>query len=73
MLPSVLAIFQSPPVRGAWIEIAEMMHKEAALMSPPVRGAWIEIIRRTRRSYGCPLSPPVRGAWIEMSASIMAS
>ena len=33
----------SHPVRGAWIEIAQMLSAMASAMSHPVRGAWIEI------------------------------
>ena len=36
---------QSPPARGAWIEISRLgIAKEHVLESPPARGAWIEII-----------------------------
>ena len=35
---------QSPPLRGAWIEIcAKMLKKEGRHESPPSQGAWIEI------------------------------
>ena len=35
---------QSPPSRGAWIEIILMMLRSCPILtSPPSRGAWIEI------------------------------
>ena len=35
---------QSPPSRGAWIEIHPWVHpKLSVVQSPPSRGAWIEI------------------------------
>ena len=35
---------QSPPARGAWIEILSSLKlPPVALVSPPARGAWIEI------------------------------
>ena len=34
---------RSLPVRGAWIEIAELRKAADDLESLPVRGAWIEI------------------------------
>ena len=34
---------QSPPSRGAWIEMSLSPYLAAALPSPPSRGAWIEI------------------------------
>ena len=37
---------QSPPSRGAWIEILTSTATGICVMSPPSRGAWIEI-RRT--------------------------
>ena len=37
---------QSPPSRGAWIEIGiNNVYKLASLTSPPSRGAWIEMYR----------------------------
>ena len=35
---------ESPPSRGAWIEIQVSFGGPIAIMSPPSRGAWIEII-----------------------------
>ena len=43
LLPAVL-VTESPPSRGAWIEIASHLHLPVHLQSPPSRGAWIEII-----------------------------
>ena len=55
----------SPPSRGAWIEIFQIILQGIGLASPPSRGAWIEIL-----AWCCPLytssSPPSRGAWIEI-------
>ena len=61
-----LYVFLSPPARGAWIEIAEVLLMHQYRLSPPARGAWIEIyaIVAAFRLYG--VSPPARGAWIEM-------
>ena len=56
---------QSPPSRGAWIEIADCaggLRKIA--MSPPSRGAWIEMMVLPL-FLGMGWSPPTRGAWIE--------
>ena len=35
--------YESPPARGAWIEIAVVAFSYAMSLSPPARGAWIEI------------------------------
>ena len=35
---------QSPPSRGAWIEISNFLNGDSSGMSPPSRGAWIEIV-----------------------------
>ena len=35
---------QSPPSRGAWIEIGMWVCIGEAVASPPSRGAWIEIV-----------------------------
>ena len=54
------------PVRGAWIEIWQILTGKGLFKSLPVRGAWIEI-----PSFGFMAdinrSLPVRGAWIEIS------
>ena len=34
---------ESPPSRGAWIEISKFSSKHSTRTSPPSRGAWIEI------------------------------
>ena len=34
---------QSPPARGAWIEIDDTIGRRASKPSPPARGAWIKI------------------------------
>ena len=34
---------QSPPSRGAWIEIDMVLFVKRTAQSPPSRGAWIEI------------------------------
>ena len=40
-------VVQSPPSRGAWIEIAITSYfKPIYVTSPPSRGAWIEIALR---------------------------
>ena len=39
---------QSPPSRGAWIEIMLDEGKEEAVQSPPSRGAWIEMLAYSR-------------------------
>ncbi len=40
-----LYLFQSPPVRGAWIETAKLiLYAQDHHRSPPVRGAWIETL-----------------------------
>ena len=36
--------FKSPPSRGAWIEMLNLLFEYDALKSPPSRGAWIEIV-----------------------------
>ena len=58
---------QSPPARGAWIEISRLgIAKEHVLESPPARGAWIEIPVPAYDPVGTE-SPPARGAWIEIA------
>ena len=51
---------------GAWIEIAEMLNLDAALLVAPLVGAWIEISWQyfaVIRSAGV---APLVGAWIEI-------
>ena len=54
-------------MRGAWIEIGDVVGTNKFAQSLPMRGAWIEI-----SIICCPvLSPtslPMRGAWIEIRA-----
>ena len=40
----VRGIDLSPPMRGAWIEMAFDVTCEYSSGSPPMRGAWIEMI-----------------------------
>ena len=35
---------QSPPARGAWIEIFSALQTGQSTTSPPARGAWIEML-----------------------------
>ena len=56
---------QSPPTRGAWIEMAEHWLLRPIHRSPPTRGAWIEIYMNCCM-YFLSTSPPTRGAWIEI-------
>ena len=58
--------YESPPTRGAWIEIGDgHVPVTKVTGSPPTRGAWIEI---AALGVSCRevLSPPTRGAWIEI-------
>ena len=59
---------ESPPSRGAWIEIPLSLKYSAPQQSPPSRGAWIEIMFPSSMGIAMP-SPPSRGAWIEISGS----
>ena len=57
---------ESPPSRGAWIEILEAMADYFHVTrSPPSRGAWIEMAMMLHCSCSM-ASPPSRGAWIEI-------
>ena len=57
---------ESPPARGAWIEMSMPSLTPFRAASPPARGAWIEMLDVLRRLK--PLwSPPARGAWIEIN------
>ena len=59
----------SLPVRGAWIEIAQIQAKhQGNSVSLPVRGAWIEIPCYNYKNSGA-TSLPVRGAWIEIAVA----
>ena len=56
----------SHPVRGAWIEILEIICGQGSdFESHPVRGAWIEILKLFV-FLALDMSHPVRGAWIEI-------
>ena len=57
---------QSPPSRGAWIEIDKASAGYKACKSPPSRGAWIEIVWGVNDMAAQIESPPSRGAWIEI-------
>ena len=43
MFVRIIEINASLPVRGAWIEIYNLLKEKAGFSSLPVRGAWIEI------------------------------
>ena len=58
--------WQSPPSRGAWIEIERQKPCESHAESPPSRGAWIEMKIHFQPLMEPVLSPPSRGAWIEI-------
>ena len=52
MLAGAKVAQQSPPARGAWIEIFMLFATIAdALASPPARGAWIEIFFNRHLSF----------------------
>ena len=52
---------QSPPSRGAWIEISFVIAPTTAASSPPSRGAWIEIRRMTLYRCSCAVAPLAGG------------
>ena len=58
---------ESPPSRGAWIEIGSKSNRGMEQESPPSRGAWIEILLQVMLQASLTESPPSRGAWIEMT------
>ena len=43
VIAEVLSLGESPPARGAWIEIRPDVRRVEKRASPPARGAWIEI------------------------------
>ena len=45
IIPIVRAV---APLVGAWIEIAEMLNLDAALLVAPLVGAWIEIVANSK-------------------------
>ena len=52
---------ESPPSRGAWIEIGKYTRVgDAKIASPPSRGAWIEICS-CGRYISLPLVAPLAG------------
>ena len=60
---------QSPPSRGAWIEIRK--HRTAAILArgrPPRGGRGLKCDGGGHHPHG-PQSPPSRGAWIEISGA----
>ena len=64
------ACLLSHPVRGAWIEIKNIIVLFSTIVSHPVRGAWIEIIFLQYAKVPS-ASHPVRGAWIEISSAFI--
>ena len=62
------AEFESPPSRGAWIEIRHAIDRPAAaIRRPPRGGRGLKFSRLATTS--CPVrSPPSRGAWIEIGS-----
>ena len=52
---------ESPPSRGAWIEILLTYHAMRGSMSPPSRGAWIEIWQRQRTARHTLVAPLAGG------------
>ena len=57
---------ESPPSRGAWIEIYKDYSGSGAPESPPSQGAWIEMHIWWSSWQNGLASPPSRGAWIEI-------
>ena len=62
---------QSPPARGAWIEIHGNPVVNRITGSPPARGAWIEMLFVLGEASHHTASPPARGAWIEICGGLM--
>ena len=62
-------LWESHPVRGAWIEIHITAGLRSNSMSHPVRGAWIEMNTASIDAQMLFWSHPVRGAWIEIRTS----
>ena len=52
---------QSPPSRGAWIEIGRLRQQESQVVSPPSRGAWIEISSHNAHLLYVSVAPPLAG------------
>ena len=59
-------IYESPLVRGEWIEMDKTKDETEDAASPLVRGEWIEIYPFLRRMIQW-RSPLVRGEWIEIT------
>ena len=60
LIALLVCILLSPPSRGAWIEINNMLSDRKDTESPPSRGAWIEISIKIQDFSGNQ-SPPSRG------------
>ena len=60
-----VALRESRPMRGAWIEIPFSRRFYRCKLSRPMRGAWIEIIMAAVLDVWL-MSRPMRGAWIEI-------
>ena len=52
---------QSPPSRGAWIEMADCQKLTVSVSSPPSRGAWIEIVLRVASMEWIKVAPLAGG------------
>ena len=52
---------QSPPSRGAWIEIGKFGKGYKVCKSPPSRGAWIEIKCQKLEMPCCDVAPLAGG------------
>ena len=52
---------ESPPSRGAWIEILRIKRLHLNAKSPPSRGAWIEIFLSVLFLLSRPRRPPRGG------------
>ena len=57
---------ESPPSRGAWIEIEDTYFEVTETWGRPPRGGRGLKSLRGRRKAPSPMSPPSRGAWIEI-------
>ena len=52
---------QSPPTRGAWVEIFADYEAHNYPASPPTRGAWVEIFCQRRQRRCCWVAPHTGG------------
>ena len=57
----ILQQVQSPPSRGAWIEICHICIGHHLTGSPPSRGAWIEIASCAAGPIPAPVAPLAGG------------